>query len=127
NRQRRFAQLVFRFIEENRLPEHLRHELLLSNKCRLWHVPLEKGAERLGEVSFTGAGREAAKALFRIACWGVKRPSFARAPIHLDSRMIGLEKAATAFAHTAHWLMVKLPQASEWPTVPYRELDKAVA
>lgn len=112
-----YARLVFRFIAEARIPETLRHELLLTSKLRLWHVKLDKGPASAGSVMFTPAGRAWARALFRIVCLKHSRPSFRHLPLMLDSRMVALQPASTSrFAHFSHWLRVNLPQPAEWPT-----------
>jgi hypothetical protein len=127
NRQCEFARLVFQFVADKRLDEALRHELLLTSKCKLWHVPVQRGPAAAGGVTFTQAGRDAARMLFRIVCRAHAKPSFNNVPVHLDGRMAQLELAdSSKFTHTTHWLRVNVPQSVEWPATPAPRIDDAL-
>ena len=125
NRQREFARLVFQFIHDKRIPEGLRHELMLTSKCMLWHVSLSKGIAQLSGVTFTPEGRNWARTLFKAVCRKHRKPSFDNVPLYLDDRMVQLEPAQQSrFQHFTHWLRVDVP--AQWPEAPTRVLDSAV-
>lgn len=125
NRHREFARLVFRLAHDKKIPESLRHELMLTSKCMLWHVPLSRGIAQLSGVTFTPEGRSWARTIFKAVCRAHRKPSFRNVPVYLDDRMAQLEPAQKSrFYHFTHWLRIDAP--TQWPDTPIRNLDAAV-